>query len=634
MCGICGEAFRLSSPKMIDKGILKRMSTTLIHRGPDQDGFYLSPDYKVGLGFRRLSIIDLSSGDQPIGNEDGSIQIVFNGEIYNFRELRSTLEACGHSFRTKSDTETIVHAYEQYGVDCVKHLHGMFAFALWDASQRKMLLARDRLGKKPLYYWHGPQGLYFASELKALLQVPEMPRQVDQQALAQYLRYQYIPAPLSILQGVYKLLPAHTLVYELEKNSLEITSFWQPEFEPKLSLSMPEAEEALLDELRRAVRQRLISDVPLGVLLSGGINSSLIVALMAEAGPQVKTFTIGFDDADFDERSYARIVAERYSTDHHELVVRPDMLDVLPRLAWYLDEPMSDPSALPTYYVSKMARQHVTVVLNGDGGDEDFGGYWHHGATMAAQKLARVPGWLRHGLSRSITRYGNWLPEYSLLPRVARRLDEGDWPFWKLHESRLTLYDEHSLKSLVSSIALSTSESYFEQTYLNAPGLKGVDALLRADLLAFLPGQLLVKMDRMSMANSLETRSPLLDHKVVELAAQLPAKYKITSRKKKIILRHLAGRFIPSSLACRPKMGFGVPLERWLYREHKGAVRDILLNPNARIFEYVQLNVVRQLVECAPAMQPINSRRLWGLLILENWLHEILNVNGISSLRR
>jgi len=597
----------------------------LVHRGPDRDGFYLSPDHKVGLGFRRLSIIDLAGGNQPIGNEDGTKQIVFNGEIYNFRELRATLEKCGHLFHTKSDTETIVHAYEEYGINCVDYLHGMFAFALWDASQRLLLLARDRLGKKPLYYWPGPHGLYFASELKALLQVPEMPRQVDEQALTEYFRYHYVPAPHSILKGVFKLPPASTLVYDVEANSLEISSYWQPEFEPKLRLSMPEAEEALLEELRRAVRQRLISDVPLGALLSGGIDSSLIVALMAEAGPQVKTFTIGFDDSSFDERTYARVVAERYGTDHHELVVRPDMLEVLPRLAWYLDEPMADPSALPTYYVSKMARQHVTVVLNGDGGDEDFGGYWHHGASLTAQNLSLVPGWLRHGFSQQITRFGGHLSETAFLSRLANRMEQGDWPLWKLHQSRMTLFQERPLLTLFPAAAKYASESYFEQVYSSAPSLKGVDALLRADLLAVLPGQLLVKMDRMSMANSLETRSPLLDHKVVELAARLPSNYKIAHGKKKILLRHLAGSFIPGSLANRPKMGFAVPLHRWMYKEYAKPVRDILLDPKALIYEYVQPNAVKGLLDCVPAEQSTNSLRIWSLLILEKWLQGVLN---------
>ena len=492
MCGICGGAIRLKSPQMIDMEILKRMSATLIYRGPDWDGSYLSPDHKVGLGFRRLSIIDLSGGNQPICNEDGSKQIVFNGEIYNFQELRLRLEGFGHSFHTHSDTETIIHAYEEYGLACVEYLHGMFAFALWDASQRKLLLVRDRLGKKPLYYWHGSQGLYFASELKALLQVPQMPRLVDEQALAEYFRYQYVPAPRSILQNVYKLPPAHTLVYDVEQNSLDISSYWQPEFEPKLSLSVPEAEEALLEELRRAVRQRLISDVPLGARLSGGIDLSLVVALMAEAGPQVKTFTIGFDDSKFDERPYARAVAERYSTDHHELVVCPDMLDVLPHLAWYLDEPMADPSALPTYYVSQMARKHVTVVLNGDGGDENFGGYWHHGASLAAQNFCWCPAGC--GMeSRQINRYSGRLPDYSLLPRLAHRLDEGDLQLWKLHESRLTLFDVEFLHSLLLPTTQYTLKSYFEQIYSGAPGLDDVDALLRARPLGVLPGQLLVK---------------------------------------------------------------------------------------------------------------------------------------------
>jgi len=625
MCGVCGGIIRPDSAQTMNVEIIRRMSNALVHRGPDRDGFFLSPDCKVGLGFRRLSVIDLSSGDQPISNEDSSIQIVFNGEIYNFRELRATLENRGHRFQTNSDTETIVHAYEEYGVDCVQRLHGMFAFALWDSSSRKLFLARDRLGKKPLYYWHGSHGFFFASELKSLLQIPETPRQVDERSLAEYFRYQYIPAPRSILQGVLKLPPAHTLIYDVEQNSLNLSNYWQPEFEPKLRLSMDEAEEALLEELRKAVRQRLISDVPLGALLSGGIDSSLVVALMAEAGPQVKTFTIGFDDSGFDERPYAREVANRYDTEHHELVVRPNMLDVLPRLAWYLDEPMADPSALPTYYVSQMARQHVTVVLNGDGGDENFGGYWHHGAALTAQQLSMLPTWLRNGLLRLITQHGDRLSRIPLFSRLSRGLEQADWHLWKLHEIRMELFDTHSLQSLFPQAASLPSESNFERIYLQAQDLKSVDAMLRTDLLAVLPGQLLVKMDRMSMANSLETRSPLLDHKVVELAARLPANYKIAYRKKKILLRRLAARFIPNDLARRPKMGFAAPLQRWLYQEHAAPVRNILLDPQARIYEYVQRSAVKALLDCAPVERSTNSQRIWALLILENWLQGILN---------
>jgi asparagine synthase (glutamine-hydrolysing) len=625
MCGICGGVICPKVSKVMDLETLRRMSGMLVHRGPDQDGFYLSKDKKTGLGFRRLSIIDLSGGNQPISNEDGLIHVVFNGEIYNFQELRSVLEKQGHIFSTHSDTEVIVHAYEQYGIDCVQHLHGMFAFALWDSARQKLFLARDRLGKKPLYYWSGPDGLYFASELKALLQIPKMPRDVDQDALAAYFRYQYVPAPRSILQGVYKLPPAHTLVFDSEQNSLDISSYWQPEYEPKLHLSMREAEEELLEELRRAVRQRLISDVPLGALLSGGIDSSLIVALMAESGPQVKTFTIGFEESRFDERPYARMVAQRYETDHQELVVHPDMLDVLPRLAWYLDEPMADPSALPTYYVSQMAHQHVTVVLNGDGGDENFGGYWHHTASLSAQQLSILPSWLRNGFLHQLRWSSKRFPEISLLTRLSRFLEQGDWPLWRMHESRMTLFDTRSLYSLLPQLTDRSYESYFERIYSGLSGLKKVDALLRADLLAVLPGQLLVKMDRMSMANSLETRSPLLDHKVVELVARFPINYKIAYGKKKILLRHLAARFIPDSLVRRPKMGFAVPLPRWLYREYAAPIRDILQNPQACIYKYVNFNAVKQLLECATVEQSVNSQRIWALLVLEEWLQGVLN---------
>lgn len=625
MCGICGIVLSDSSSRIVELETLKKMTDVLIHRGPDRDGFFLGADKKAGLGFRRLSIIDLSSGDQPIGNENGSLQIVFNGEIYNFRELRATLEKRGHLFHTNSDTETIVHAYEEYGAECVKHLHGMFAFALWDIPRRKLLLARDRLGKKPLYYWHGTRGLHFASEIKALLQVPEMPREADEQALAEYFHYEYIPAPLSILKGVFKLPPAHTLLYDAGKNKLVLSRYWQPEFEPKSSLSLPEAEEALLEELRRAVRRRLVSDVPLGALLSGGIDSSLVVALMAETVPKVKTFTIGFDDADFDERPHARAVADRYNTDHHELVVRPNMLDILPRLVWYLDEPMADSSAVPTYYVAQMARQHVTVVLNGDGGDENFGGYWHYGAALAAQRFGTLPSWFRNGILRPVFSAGNRIKQNSLSTRFLRLLDQDGWLLSEHHEIRTTVYDQTQLDSLLLKNIPKSLTSYYESIYGNAPNLKGLDAMLRADLLGLLPGKFLVKMDRMSMGNSLEARSPLLDQSIVEFAAQLPASYKSSNGKSKLVLRNLAKRFIPRNLASRRKMGFGVPLAHWLYDKHANEVRQTLLDPKARIYEYVNPAAVKGMLNCPPAEREINSVKLWGMLILETWFHEVLS---------
>lgn len=624
MCGICGIVLNTSTENFVDEHLLRKMTDVLVHRGPDQEGVHVFLNHKVGLGFRRLSIIDLFTGNQPLSNEDNSLWIVFNGEIYNFQELRLDLEKHGHIFRTQTDTEVILHAYEEYGEACVEHLRGMFAFAIWDEPQQRLIVGRDRLGKKPFYYYFGPEGFAFASEIKALLQIPWISRELDEEALVYYLNYKYIPAPFTILQYVKKIPPANILIFNANGNTIRTQVYWQVEYLPKLNFRLEEVQEYFLDLLRDAIRARLVGDVPIGALLSGGIDSSLIVALMAEMSDRVRTFTIGFDEAGFDERKFARIVASRYGTDHHELVVTPDMMDVLPQLVWYLDEPMADVSALPTFYVAKMARQHVTVVLNGDGGDENFGGYWHYGAALRAQRFQRLPEWVRIGGLLPFVSLINDRLSNPFLTHLDQYLEQSSLPLWRQHELRLTLFNTRQLQSMLLDQNDYTKTRYFDQFVLESKDLDGLDAMLRTDLLSFLPGQLLVKMDRMSMGNSLEARSPLLDHNVIEFAARLPTNYKIRGAKSKFLLRNLAKHYIPVQLSRRKKMGFGVPLERWLYSDFSSKIQDLLLDPHAKIYEYVRLDGVQKLLHCPISERYANSGRIWALLILEMWLKEVL----------
>lgn len=628
MCGICGIGLGNQANQSVDVSVLQRMAESMRHRGPDSDGYHISLDQRVGLGFRRLSIIDLHTGDQPLANEDGNIWTVFNGEIYNFRELRKSLESNGHRFRTKTDTEVIVHAYEEYGESFVEYLRGMFAIAIWDEARRRLVLARDRLGKKPLFYYISSTSLVFASEIKALLKVPEVPRAIDPKALDLYLTYGYVPAPWCILRDVRKLPPAHLLVFDLEHWRSSIKCYWEPRAMPKLDISAQEAEERLLQVLKESVALRMESDVPLGALLSGGIDSSLVVSLMAECSDRpVKTFTIGFEEQGYDERRFANLVAKRYGTDHHEFVVRPEGMDVLPQLAWFLDEPMADASALPTYYVAQMARQHVTVVLNGDGGDENFGGYWHHGAALRAERLGqiitRVHGEFVQLPLEFLFQHSGFRP----LARIAHLVEEADRPFWAKHESRVTLYHPLVHRQLLAGDGNGQDrqgDNYFEATYKNIKADNEIDAILQADLRTVLPGQLLVKMDRMTMAHALEARSPLLDHRVVEFASSLPPKFKIDGSSRKVLLRRVARKYLPDELMNRPKMGFAVPLQDWLYRDHTNRVKEILVNPSAKTRDLLNQSAVRLLLSSDQKTNPSSSAQVWGLLILEFWLKEIL----------
>ncbi len=623
MCGICGFVQSGSHACPVEREQLHSMAQTLEHRGPDSEGFYVSPDRVAGFGFRRLSIIDLSTGDQPIANEDGTLWVVFNGEIYNFRELRHTLESKGHVFHTQADTETIVHAYEEYGPDCVLHLRGMFAMAVWDEKRRRLFLARDRLGKKPLFYAATASGFYFASELKALLAIDSLPRELDSEGLDLYLTYGYIPAPWSILRVARKLPPAHWFLLDVESGTQRFERYWQPRYLPKQALGRAEACEQLKSQLTEAVRLRLMSDVPLGALLSGGLDSSLVVALMAQlSGRPVKTFTIGFEEDRYDERPYARLVAQRYGTEHHELVVRPNAAEVLPKLVWHLDEPMADSSALPTYYVAQMARQHVTVVLNGDGGDEIFGGYRHYRTILNVARFGQLPGSFRNGIAKPLFNWGYQLIRARPLQRAYRMAEQADWPAWAVHEQRMLMFGRAARERLYRDGSHLLDREYLRETYEQFDGCGRLDTMLQADLLTVLPGDLLVKMDRMSMAHSLEARSPLLDQQVVEFAAQLPELFKIEGNRTKVLLRHLATQYLPQELIVRRKQGFAIPIATWLQRDLGADVNAQLLDRGAKIHSFIDPAALAQILTAPDGLSTAVGGQIWALLVLETWLQQ------------
>lgn len=632
MCGICGRGIFKPSAQIEPLSLeqMQSMASVLSHRGPDSDGFYISPTKQIGLGFRRLSIIDLSSGDQPISNEDGTIWIVFNGEIYNFRELRRELESKGHIFRTQSDTEAIVHAYEEYGDDFLLKLRGMFAFAIWDQRNRRLLLARDRLGKKPLFYHLSNGAISFASELKSLLCLKETPRDLDIEALDLFLTYGYIGAPLSILQGVNKLPPAHFLVLDFNSYHTQIESYWNLSYLPKLEISFDEAAEELRSIMNEAVRLRMISDVPLGALLSGGVDSSSIVALMAQHSEKpIKTFTIGFNEQQHDERAFARLVSEQYGTEHHEMIVTPNAVDILSKLVWYLDEPMADSSVIPTYYVASMARQYVTVVLNGDGGDESFAGYRSYRSILRYKQYRDLPDWQRkkvvefalsaipQSLYKSIAPLSrlNQMVERSYLP-LAQQFEV--WETISADSIRQFLYlPDYRRKTIVR-------EGYLGQIIQNSKDLDILDRLLRADILAYLPGDLLVKMDRMAMAHSLEARSPFLDQNVVEFAARLPVDYKFHHGVSKRLIRHAFGKLIPEPLLKRSKSGFSIPLADWLRRDLRPRFEQLIADPNGLPDIFDRRALRKTWDDFLISRNDSHAKLLWALIILGEWKQNVL----------
>lgn len=636
MCGIAGVAWA-SDADPFERGVLQRMIDAITHRGPDDQGIYESPaGYGPGasLGHRRLSIIDLGGGHQPLSNEDGSVWIVFNGEIYNYQELQPALQRQGHRFRTSSDTETIVHLYEQYGPDCVKQLRGMFAFAIWDQNRRQLFLARDRLGKKPLVYRQESQRLLFASELKALLQVPGVPRELDRRALDAYLTYQYVPHPQSILKGFAKLPPAHWALYS--DGQLQIERYWQPAYSPPPRPSdfgsKEDAQRKLRETLTTAVKLRMRSDVPLGAFLSGGIDSTIIAGLMQSLSTRaVKTFSIGFPVAAFDERSYAREAAQHLGTEHHEQVVEPSALQILPRLIWHYDEPFADSSAIPTMYLSEMTRREVTVSLSGDGGDELFAGYQRYQAVKLGAWIDRLPKFVRNFLAAPIwqripasvrqkskrRRFKRLLSALALEPR--RRYLK--WVSIFDDERRAELYAPEFRESLEGS----DPAEFLFQAYTACPDRDFVTQTTCADVLTYLPCDILTKVDIASMAFALEARAPFLDHEVVDLAARMPLEWKIHGRQGKQILIDTFADLLPKRIQTRAKMGFGVPLDHWFRNELRPLVEDVLLSKSSLDRGIFQPDQVRRLIHEHVLGQWDHSYRLWSLLVLELWQRTFLD---------
>lgn len=625
MCGIVG--FVNADAKNINRQILERMNHCIVHRGPDEDGFYAKEN--VGLAMRRLAIIDLAGGQQPIFNADKTKAIVFNGEIYNFQELRDSLSKQGDEFYTNSDTEVIVHLYDRYGFDCVQYLRGMFVFAIWDEREKSLFIARDRVGKKPLLYSHQPNGdLIFGSEFTALLSHPSISREVDFNAIDSYLSYLCVPAPLTAYKQIRKLEPAHWLRWKNGK--IEMKRYWQPDFSKKIKISEQEAIEETTRILREATRLRLISEVPLGAFLSGGVDSSTIVALMAEATSEpVKTFSIGFEEQDYSELRYARQVAEHVGAEYNEFIVRPNALEVLPTLIEHYGEPYADSSAIPTYYVSRETRKYVTVALNGDGGDESFVGYERHVAMKFAETYHKLPRAVR-----------NYLIEPSLATvsgdvrnrfgRFQRFLRAASMPKAERYFSWLSTFDADGKADIYSedlkNLTARSKPIDFLEKYISRKNGKGiVDTMLLTDLMNYLPNDLLVKVDIASMANSLEARSPFLDHKVIEFAASLPENVKQQGRDTKTLLKKVAARLVPKEVVYRPKMGFGVPLPIWLGKDLQGFTREILLSEKAINRRLFNPQIVERLIDEQRREVKDNSWRIWTLLMLELWFQRFID---------
>ena len=626
MCGIAGfaEGARFGSdapPQDVSRALVRGMCEVIRHRGPDDEGIHVEPG--VGLGMRRLSIIDLSTGQQPIHNEDRTIWLVFNGEIYNYRELRSELQAFGHAFYTSSDTEVIVHAYEQWGEAGFGRLRGMFGIALWDRPNRTLLLARDRAGIKPLHFTERQGRLYFGSEIKSLIAAGVVEREIDLEALDHYLSYLYAPRDRSLFQGVRKLPPGHLLRWK--DGRADVVKYWEIAADEPFRGTADEAAAALRGVLADAVRSHMVSDVPLGAFLSGGVDSSLVVGLMAEASSQpVQTFSIGFDEPEFDELEHARTVARHFGTDHHEFVVRPDGLSILDRLIAHFDEPFADSSAIPTWYVSEVARRHVTVVLSGDGGDELFGGYDRylpHPRVAQFDRLA-LPGarqlagavWpmLPHGM-----RGKNFL-------RHVARDDNGRY----LDALSFFQPDEkHALYAPAVRTALRrwNVERAAADQMARFAGLPAHSRMMRFDFESYLPEDVLTKVDRMSMAHSIESRVPLLDNRVIDFAATLPAHLKIKNGRRKHILKEAVRSMLPPGILDRRKQGFGVPLGAWFRGGLTDVFSDVLRSPLTRQRGYFEPRFVDRLVEEHLAGRRDHTLRLWQLMVFELWHRQYLD---------
>lgn len=622
MCGIAGvvSATRESN---ITEAFVRHMCNQIIHRGPDDEGIYVADG--AGLGMRRLSIIDLSGGHQPVFNEDRSAWIVYNGEVYNFPELRPELESRGHRFYTKTDTEVIIHLYEEMGADCVKKLRGMFGLAIYDKTRRKLILARDRLGKKPLHYALHKGNLYFGSEIKSILAVVPELAEVNSQGLLEYLNYGYVPEPLTAFTAIHKLPSGHLL--EFENGEIRIRQYWDlPEYNTHSPKSEEECLEALEARLFEATKIRLISDVPLGAFLSGGVDSSTIVGLMARAssGP-VKTFSIGFKKDDFNESDYARIVAKKFETDHHEMILEPDVVHTVEHLTSSLEEPFGDSSMLPTYYVSQMARQHVTVALSGDGGDEIFAGYDRYRIHAGRQIFEKIPGWARKFYRNQVfprlpnSMQGRKLSYNISLPWQERYVDGLSFLPAFERDTPLLSDDFRAIMNRGDDLG-----NVLRRRFAAAPAKDPVSQILYVDTKTYMVDDILAKVDRMSMLNSLEVRVPILDHVFIEWVTGLGPEWKLRGKDQKYILRKLAERIgVPREVLYRQKQGFSLPLVHWMRNELKDMLM-VLVEPRTLERGYFQANGVRKLMDDHLLRGKTMTGRLWRLLMFELWHRNFL----------
>jgi len=627
VCGIAGIV-DTDRDRPVDSATLKRMSRALRHRGPDDEGEWVAGG--VGLAHTRLAVIDLSPhGRQPMCNEDGTLQVVFNGEIYNFRELRTELVGKGHVFRSETDTEVIVHLYEEHGDACVDRLEGMFAFAVWDARQRRLLLARDRLGKKPLKYAAVDGGLIFASELKAILATGLVEREVDTDDIDRFLSLGYVPAPGTGFAGIRKLPPAHRLVWEDGKITIE--RYWSLDFRPKAMRSADEWSELVRETVERAVARRLISDVPLGAFLSGGIDSSIVVGCMArQMSRPVETFSIGFDFEAYNELPQARAVAELYGTSHHELVVRPDAAELLPVLAELYEEPFADCSALPSYVLARETRREVTVALNGDGGDEGFVGYTRY--ARLADWNGRLDLAARSGIPRLAGAVAGWFG-----PGVAERLDGlrhyGDTDPAVRYGWIMRLFSERQKRTMGrngggAALTRFGADALVRLMHDERGGTALVDRMTYADAMLYLPDDLLVKVDLACMAHGLEARSPLLDRELLEVAASAPAELRYAGGSLKSLLKRAFRDELPAEVTGRPKAGFVIPLAEWFRDPLLPLARDLLCNAETHVLRYFRPDALKSLVERHAAGRADHGRQLWALAMLELWHRRVVAGNG------
>jgi asparagine synthase (glutamine-hydrolysing) len=622
MCGICGIVDLNNSPP-IRAEQLDAMCKTIEHRGPDGTRTMIRDS--VALGHTRLSVIDTETGWQPIANEDESVFVILNGEIYNFRDLRKELEASGHRFATQSDTEVIVHLYEQDGLEFVRRLDGMFALAIWDEPNKRLVLARDRIGKKPLFYSQQSGSLLFASEVKTLIESGRCGREVNPVGLASYLTYGYVAEPLSIFKGIVKLPPAHTLVYD--QSGLKIQRYWELNPAPDSSISFDDA----VSETRRLVDQsvssRLISDVPLGFFLSGGLDSSIVVGAAATASSsKLRTFSIGFEEDSYNELGFARTIAERFDTDHEEFVVTADMARDLGSIVRFADEPFADSSMVPLYYLSRQTRQHVTVALSGDGGDEVFGGYDRYIGLGLAEKYHHVPGFLRKGL---IGPLAGMIPESrgkrSNLRRIKRLTypatdtAEGWYTGW-MQQFRVESHPAAFTPGFASAVEASGGwNDHMSDAFTRFDKASTARTAQWVDMTTYLPGDLMVKADRMSMAHGLEVRSPFLDHHLVEFASRIPGPYSTSGRAGKQVLKHAYSDLIPDEIARRPKAGFTVPVGEWINGPLRQTTRDMVLAPDSEVGKVVRPEFISKMVEQHAFRRHNHAVRLWNLICLESW---------------